>query len=69
MKSIERSPPAIAIDRVAGPADADFDARWDAWRARGLAHERVVRRKLFVLASALAIVAAAAYSLSLMLHG
>jgi hypothetical protein len=25
--------------------NADFERRWNAWKARGLAHERVVRRR------------------------
>lgn len=40
-----------------GP-DADFDARWTAWVARGQVHEQRVRRKLTILAGALAIAAA-----------
>jgi len=39
--------------------DADFDARWAAWRTRGLAHERAVRRKLTLVAGVAGIVATA----------
>jgi hypothetical protein len=38
--------------------DADFDARWAAWVARGRAHEDIVRRKLGTVAGVLAIAAA-----------
>jgi hypothetical protein len=52
--------------RVAIAPDADFDARWAAWRTRGLAHERAVRRKLTLVAGVAGIVAtgvAIAYTL------
>ena len=39
--------------------DADLDARWAACRARGLAHERAVRRKLTLVAGVAAIIATA----------
>jgi len=39
--------------------DADLDARWAAWRARGLAHERAVRRKLTLVAGVAVIIATA----------
>ena len=45
--------------RVAMAPDADFDARWAAWRTRGLAHERAVRRKLTLFAGVAGIVATA----------
>jgi hypothetical protein len=45
--------------RVATTPDADFDARWAAWRTRGMAHERAVRRKLTLVASAAGVVATA----------
>ena len=51
---------------VAIAPDADFEARWAAWRTRGLAHERAVRRKLILVASlagTLATAAAIAYTL------
>ena len=44
---------------VAMAPDADLDARWAAWRARGLAHERAVRRKLTLVAGVAAIIATA----------
>ena len=46
--------------------DSDFDARWEAWRARSIAHERAVRRKLRVVPSvggAIATAMAIAYAL------
>ena len=44
---------------VAIAPDADFEARWAAWRTRGLAHERAVRRKLTLVAGVAGIVATA----------
>ena len=51
---------------VAIAPEADFEARWAAWRARGIAHERAVRRKLILIvgvAGAVATIAAIAYAL------
>jgi hypothetical protein len=48
--------PAVALD-------ADFDARWAAWVARGRAHEAIARRKFSILAGVLAIAAAILYVL------
>ena len=51
---------------VAIAPDADFEARWAAWRTRGLAHERAVRRKLMLVAGfagALAAAVVIAYTL------
>ena len=44
---------------VAIAPDADCEARWAAWRTRGLAHERAVRRKLTLVAGVAGIVATA----------
>ena len=46
---------------VIGP-DADFEARWAAWVARGRVHEQLVRRKFVVWASVLATAVAVAYT-------
>ena len=45
------------------PLDAEFEARWAAWHARGVAHERAVRRTFLILAPVLAIAAAIVYAL------
>jgi hypothetical protein len=45
--------------------DAEFEARWATWRARGDAHERAVRRRLLMLAPVAAIAAAVLYTLVL----
>lgn len=37
--------------------DADFERRWIAWKARGVAHERAVRRRLGVWAIVIATIA------------
>ena len=63
-ESSSASPPTTR-DHPAEPArlDADFDARWAAWHARGVAHERAVRRKFLIWAPVLAIAAAIVYAL------
>jgi hypothetical protein len=33
--------------------DEGFQERWAAWQARGVAHDRATRRKLFVLTAIL----------------
>ena len=51
---------------VAIAPDTDFEVRWAAWRTRGVAHERAVRRKLILvgsLAGILATAVAIAYTL------
>lgn len=50
--------PRSANPSAAISSDPDFDARWAAWKARGVAHDRAVRRRLTILAAALAIPAA-----------
>jgi len=47
--------PAVALD-------ADFEARWAAWVARGQAHEQRVRRRLVAWGCALAIGGAGVYA-------
>ena len=42
--------------------DADLDARWAAWVARGRVHDQRVRRRFMVWASVLAIAAAIVYT-------
>ena len=37
--------------------DADFEGRWSAWKARGLAHERLVRHRWVTAAGVVAVVA------------
>jgi hypothetical protein len=57
---------AIDVTTSAGPPQAqplsppeatDFDERWAAWRAKGAAHDRAVRRKMAIAAPILIIVA------------
>jgi hypothetical protein len=38
-----------------GSINPDFDVLWAAWQARGAAHDRAIRRRLIVVACALAI--------------
>ena len=47
---VERS--SMPIARTADPA---FEERWAAWRARGVRHERAVRRRLRVVGLVIAI--------------
>jgi hypothetical protein len=42
--------------------DADFDARWAAWVARGRVHEQRVRRRFVTWVSVLAMAAAIVYA-------
>lgn len=42
---------------VTGTPDADFERRWVAWKARGLAHERIVRRQFVASATVIAVIA------------
>jgi hypothetical protein len=50
----------VPVERLSMPiartADPAFDERWAAWRARGLRHEKAVRRRLRVIASVIAVV-------------
>jgi len=54
-------PPAGPI-----PLDPDFEVHWAAWKARGVAHDRAVRRRLAIAAAAMAIPAAILYGLWLL---
>jgi hypothetical protein len=60
--------PAPPAHHAAEPSDldADFEARWTAWRARGEVHERAVRRRLLMLAPVVAVGAAVIYTLVLL---
>lgn len=61
---VESSPSATVHDvpvepltmPIARTADPTFEERWAAWNARGLHHERAVRRRLRVVALVIAIV-------------
>ena len=53
-QSVSESPVTAFHDGTAVPSDMDFDARWAACQARGVAHDRAVRRKLVILATVLA---------------
>lgn len=44
-------------------SDADFNARWAAWQARGRASDRAVRRALIILVPTGLVAAAIAYLL------
>ena len=65
-ESISASP-AAPTRHAAEPSglDADFEARWTAWRARGEMHERAVRGRLLMLAP---VAAAAAIMYTLVLR-
>ena len=56
----------VGYSAVAAAPDTDFELRWAAWRRRGVAHDRAVRRKLILVAGfagALAAAVAIAYTL------
>jgi hypothetical protein len=64
--SREPSPPPApdvltTAERAVPPASLSFDERWEAWQAKGAAHDRAVRRKLAIAAPLVAIVAAAIF--------
>ena len=44
-------------------SDADFNARWVAWQARGRTNDRAVRRALTILVPSVLIAATIAYLL------
>jgi hypothetical protein len=35
---------------IAAPWSASFDERWAAWQAKGVVHDRAVRRKMAIAA-------------------
>jgi hypothetical protein len=39
--------------------DVDFERRWSDWKARGLAHDRAIRRRVRVVALVTAVIAVA----------
>ena len=45
--------------------EPNFEARWDAWKARGAAHDYELRRKVLALAPLAAIIAVTVYILVL----
>ena len=50
--------PAQALPSTASPEASSSDERWAAWRSRGIAHDRAVRRKLTLAAPVLLVAAA-----------
>ena len=52
--------PTAAVATVP-PASSSFDERWEAWQAKGAAHDRAVRRKLAIAAPFFAVVAGAVF--------
>jgi len=42
---------------VRDAVDVNFESRWTAWKARGLAHDLVVRQRFVTAAAAAAILA------------
>ena len=56
----------VSAPQPVGPAgafDADSEARWAAWVARGRVHEQRVRRRFVVWTGVLALGAALAYAI------
>lgn len=63
--SSSSTPAGYHSTRAVDP-DADFERRWTAWKARGLAHERAATRRFMsvaILAGTIATAAAIGYSL------
>jgi len=59
-----------SIESTSGPTpakkDGTFEQRWDAWRARGVAHDRATGRRLGRLIPAIVVVAGIVYAFILM---
>ena len=61
--------PPVAVAQSPQPTIArgeeatNFDERWAAWKAKGAAHDRAVRRKLAIAAPILLVAAAVFYAL------
>lgn len=64
MVDIELLPgqPINAVRHATPAIDADLDARWIAWVARGRVHDQHVRRKFIVWVSVFAMGAAIVYA-------
>jgi hypothetical protein len=58
--SIVTFPTAAPASLPADRSDVDFERRWTEWRARGFAHDRIVRRRLRVLVIVTAVIAVGA---------
>ena len=64
--TLRASAPAGYSSFLTEHPEADFERRWAAWQARGLAHDRIVRQRLIVVAiltGAIVIAAAIIYGL------
>lgn len=48
MDTVSRAVTAPPMTPVAASASADFEQRWAEWRAKGLAHDRLVRRRMVI---------------------
>jgi hypothetical protein len=51
----------LAVAMPLPQASSSFEASWNAWQAKGAAHDRAARGKLTLAAPFLAIVAAAVF--------
>ena len=60
--SFEQATAREGTQMITNEEIAGFDARWDAWVARGRVHEQLVRRKFVVWAGVLGTAAAVAYA-------
>lgn len=58
--TLRSSMPAGYVSPQTENSDADFERRWTAWKARGLAHDRVVRQRFIVVAVFAGVIALAA---------
>jgi len=61
--SIAPAPAAASEESVEQISAAAFESRWRAWQARGREHDRLLRRRVFMIAPAIVIAGAIAYSL------
>lgn len=53
----------LASPSYLAPAETTLDERWDAWRARGAAHERTVRRRARIALPIVVAIGASVYAL------
>jgi|RhiMetdeSRZDD1v2_1073273.scaffolds.fasta_scaffold08158_3 hypothetical protein len=64
-KSIVARAPAADNPAESGHDEPNFEARWDAWKARGAAHDLELRRRFLSLAPLAAIIGVTVYILIL----
>jgi hypothetical protein len=54
--------PALTATVAIPAVSPSFDERWEAWQAKGAAHDRAVRRKLAIAAPLVVVMALVGFS-------